>query len=222
MRSDPDSYRETMLLVVNESFEASSQNATIEEQMLKAASWSDLLFDIIPESRLMEVFRRAFREKDSTFTVNAYDLKNTWYAIQAEESAARLKAYDDDKAANPVRYCSNQTEHINDAGDVEIVLGGPNGTTVVIPCSTCRTEASYRRLAEEQAKLPKVQQRPVRSVVMEMFNNAVTGGLRVAETPLEILVRARNEVITTGGVQQTIDTLTHAIEYVRSADKRNW
>lgn len=204
-------FRDKMLLIVDDSFEMSSQKPTSAEKLTRVDVWSRALFGVVPEMRLQDAFNRAFADHDSPFAVNAYEIKSAWKTIQAEEAAARLKAYDAERAANPVRYCSNQTEHINGDGDVEIVLGGPNGTTVVIPCAACRTEASHQRLAEEQSKLPPALNRPTSSVVIEMFNNAVTGGRRVPETAIEILVRARGEVTDAAAERM----LTAAIGYLQ-------
>jgi hypothetical protein len=75
-----------MLIIAHDSFEASSYNATIEEELARAENWSGLLIDIIPVNRLNDCFKRAFRDKPNDFPVNAYDLKNAWQKIEARRS----------------------------------------------------------------------------------------------------------------------------------------
>lgn len=64
-----------MLLIVNDSFEASSQNATLAEKASRTETWARLLFNIIPESELQAAFDYAFQTHSSPFPINAYDLK---------------------------------------------------------------------------------------------------------------------------------------------------
>jgi hypothetical protein len=80
-----------MLIIAHDSFEASSHNATIEEELARAENWSGLLIDIIPVNRLNDCFKRAFRDKPNDFPVNAYDLKNAWQKIETEEAQAAAK-----------------------------------------------------------------------------------------------------------------------------------
>ncbi len=69
----------------------SAQNPTDVEKAVRAETWAENLFDIIPERRLDDVFRRAFKDHTSDFPVSAYDLKNAWQRIRDEEYRNREK-----------------------------------------------------------------------------------------------------------------------------------
>lgn len=151
-------YLEEMLLIVHDSYAVSSQPVTIEEEMAKAKDWSLLLFGIIPTSRLRNAFELAFRNHQSTYPVNGYDLKNAWAAIQ-EADAIAAKAAED--PATKMAKCSNRSEHLiervsadltRDEGLVEILLGGPGGIEVQVPCPYCRETAHAQRMAELRQK----------------------------------------------------------------------
>lgn len=74
----PEPYLETMALIVRDSFTAAGQNLPLAEVLVKAKVWSELLCRIVPESRLQECFDLAFRRHESSYPVNAYDLKRAW------------------------------------------------------------------------------------------------------------------------------------------------
>ena len=83
--NDAADFNEEMRLIVNDSFEASSQNAPMEAKEQRAKVWTELLFEIIPTLRLRDAFERAFSEHESTFPVNAYDIKAAWERIKADD-----------------------------------------------------------------------------------------------------------------------------------------
>jgi hypothetical protein len=89
--SERNHFQEKMLIIAHDSFEASSYNATIEEELARAENWSGLLIDIIPVNRLNDCFKRAFRDKPNDFPVNAYDLKNAWQKIEARRKGSKLR-----------------------------------------------------------------------------------------------------------------------------------
>jgi hypothetical protein len=67
----------------------SAQNPTDEEKAVRAETWAENLFDLIPENRLDDTFRRAFKDHTSDFPVSAYDLKNAWQKMKVEEFQSR-------------------------------------------------------------------------------------------------------------------------------------
>lgn len=220
--SNPDTYREAVLLVVIDSFEASSQNATLEEQMQRANVWTDLLIDIVPENRLQDVFRKAFRDHKSSFPINAYELKDAWDQINQQEILERNRELYRDQRENPVRYCPASWNHINEEGDIAVYLGvPPNGKEVVVPCERCRAAAFYQRYDEERARFvterpeaAEVLNKSIIDVVFDMFQEAqATNNNRPkATTAVSILIDAR----LSGGNHSI---LTNAIAYVQKMRK---
>ena len=78
-----ETYRKRVLLIVNDSLEASSQTATLPEKMSRAEVWARLLFGIIPANELQIAFDRAFAKHTTPFPVNAYDVKLAWESFDA-------------------------------------------------------------------------------------------------------------------------------------------
>lgn len=76
-------------LLVNQSYHLSSHNPTLAEKIERAEVWAEVLSGIIPESDLQECFERAFKDHESGFVVNAYDLKAAWDGIEADRAADR-------------------------------------------------------------------------------------------------------------------------------------
>lgn len=142
-----------MLRVIRKSISlANAPSLTETEYGLRAGDWCELLCEIIPEPRLMDAFMRAARDHASAFPVNAYEVKNAWANIEAEEQAAKknnLPADDLSAIAN----CSNRHNHADNE------LASPNEGLVVlydpgddsermIPCWSCRPKAYAQRQAE--------------------------------------------------------------------------
>jgi hypothetical protein len=147
-------YREAVLLVVHDSFEASSHNSTLAEEIARADVWTRLLFGLVPVDRLQQCFDRAFRDKSDTFPVNAYEVKNAWTKIQADEAARAAEAAADAAAErSKVEKCQNKPMHEVvdgvDEGLVEFVYGGVNGKSKLMPCPYCRPEGFRQASARE-------------------------------------------------------------------------
>lgn len=146
-------YISTMLIIIRKSISlANAPSLTESEHGQRSKDWAEFLFDIVPENRLMETFARAVADHTSTFPVNFYDMKSAWQQIAAEELAAKAAAIERDRQNNPVKYCDAPERHINADGDTEILLGGPGGKTVVVPCPICRPRANQARIAEEMRR----------------------------------------------------------------------
>lgn len=80
-----------MLLIVSDSFEASSQNPTMAEKASRTETWTRLLFGLIPEHELQTAFDQAFRAHASTFPVNAYEIKQSYEQIKQD----RIRSFDE-------------------------------------------------------------------------------------------------------------------------------
>ena len=197
--NDADDFNEEMRLIVNDSFEASSQNAPMEAKEQRAKVWTELLFEIIPTLRLRDAFERAFSEHESTFPVNAYDIKAAWERIKADERAARDEEIAADKALNPIKYCTEPDRHVDENGNTDVLLGGLGGTEVVVPCPICRPQAHQQRMLDLRKELAvdhPVTEKEMESKVIEMFAEA-----RVKRNPapkstdaLELIGRLMNQL----------------------------
>lgn len=120
-----------MLLIVDDSFELSSQNATFAEKAARADTWARVLFGIVPEDRLQNAFDRAFRDHDSSFPVNAYDIKTAWEKIRTEE-------YEAEKTAR-LAECPNDKYHIGETASV-VLMNPHTQEDELYPCPKCRPE----------------------------------------------------------------------------------
>lgn len=151
--TEREDFEDRILTAVHDSFGASSQDPTLEQIMARTAIWSRLLFGIVPAERFQHTFDRAFRDKPTNFPVDAYDLKNAWQRIEAEEKAAEVKRLNDQKTENAIANCSNRVNHVDDdrakAGEGLVELYDPiDDTTQVVPCWGCRPRAYEIRTAE--------------------------------------------------------------------------
>jgi hypothetical protein len=202
-----EEYQDRILPVVHDSFELSSADPPIAKLMSRAETWSRLLHNVVPVERVQEAFDRAFADHSSEFPVNAYEIKAAWDKIRGEESAARAKK------RGEIQSCDLAYNHINEHGDVEIVLGGPNGKTVIIPCAECRTEHSYRRLAEEKQKFleenPNFEPLPIidESNVLEFVSQIAKTERRKPRTAIGLINQARLD----GGDQDILDRIRNRI-----------
>lgn len=212
------------MLIVHDAFELSSQNATLEEEMTRAKVWSDTLFGVVPANKLRAAFDHAFRTHDSTFPINAYEIKAAWENLSVMEAELRRVRYVKDAAINPVKYCESKHDHLDEDGNVELLLGGPGGKTVTVPCADCRTNAHLQRVAEEKAKYQAEFGKPLRSAedtVIDMFaarqrkvQDDDIVGAAMRRLGVEIMDE-RNEY-ERGKMQVTWQKLVRIAEYVRA------
>jgi hypothetical protein len=85
-------YLAVVMRIVRYSLELANQ-PPLEDDALdeRAAIWAETVFGIIPENRLITAFRRATADHNSTFPMNAYDLKNAFDRISAEEGRISVR-----------------------------------------------------------------------------------------------------------------------------------
>lgn len=235
-----EKFRKRVLLIVHDSFEASSQNATFEEEMTRAKVWSDLLFEIVPENRLNDAFRRAFRDHDSSFPVNAYEIKAAWEAIEREEATSAAEAEKKHVSENAIEYCPNKRNHVLDAdtgedhGMVEYADPDDRSKGVLRPCFDCRKSAFEASVARHiQAKQDSAPRDTSRSKPEEMsaairriVKPVTDDRYRAPETAEEIVVRAYNEAKADWSTApesakpeklRACQLLIHALDHIREA-----
>lgn len=200
MQSKTEQFRDKMLLIVHSSFEASSQNPTIEEEMLRAATWTDLLVDIIPPERLQDSFKKAFAEHDTAFPINAYEIKLAWESIEKIEAEQERQYQQQLRKENAVLNCKDKRMHLknvmqdpktqDDIGMVEYVDWFDKSKFVIMPCATCRPSAHEQARSRHIEKnggndLPPLPGNVI-DMVVKMANHFVP-----PESAEEIIKRAR-------------------------------
>lgn len=129
-----EEYRDAVLLIVEDSFQLSSQNSTLAERLARTDVWARVLIDIVPEARLQDSFDRAFREHNSSFSINAYDIKIAWEKIKTEENEAKIKTQ--------AVECPGEKYHVNlDKDNFLVILMNPHTQLdELYPCPKCRME----------------------------------------------------------------------------------
>lgn len=143
-----DSYLEEMLLIVADSFALSSQNATLPEKMARATAWARVLREVVPEDRLQDAFDAAFRNHDSSFAVNAYEIKSAWVDLATAEQAERERIEAEERSVNRVAYCPNRKNHSTEDGTMLVCNPFNFNEEIELPCGYCRPQAF-----EEQRQL---------------------------------------------------------------------
>ena len=134
-KQDESEFLEAMYLVVDDSFELSSQNATDAEKTVRAEAWARVLFGVIPENRLPDAFDRAFQLHDSSFPVNAYEIKLAWEKIKSEEYEAKIK--------NQIVECPGAKYHRGEStvnGFYVVLMNPHTQKDELYPCPKCRME----------------------------------------------------------------------------------
>lgn len=125
-----------MYLIVDDSFDASSQNATIPEKMKRTKTWARLLFGIVPEEFLQESFDIAFDLHRSEFPVNAYEIKNA-YLNHILPRIHKEKA--DAVAKDSVLSCKGKRNHL-EGKQLPVVKVNlhDHPEDSIAPCPDCR------------------------------------------------------------------------------------
>jgi hypothetical protein len=117
---------------------ANAPMLTEPELLVRARDWSEALHGIVPMEALNAAMSRAFENHNSTFPVNAYDLKIAYGELMLESAMideTRTLTTDD-----RVDRCLNKYRHLPDRfGEIEIYLPAQD-KEVVLPCGYCRTE----------------------------------------------------------------------------------
>lgn len=100
-------YTQALLLLVQKSrLLANSPPATEQEALIQAATWAEILFEIVPLDRLDDVYRRAARDHDSAFPLGHGALITAWKKIKAEDARIRqLDAMGSTLTANTAADC---------------------------------------------------------------------------------------------------------------------
>lgn len=144
--SDESNYELAMLEVVADAFDLSSNvSVTAAEKMRVAKTWSRILFEIIPEERLMDTFEFAFQNHQTSFPVNAYDMKTAWNELQEIERAQIIENAQQSREQNPSEFCPRRHEHLPGfiEARVKIVNFYNTAEEIEVPCKDCREKAYF-------------------------------------------------------------------------------
>lgn len=111
---------------------------TSPELLVRARDWSEVLFDVVPIHALEPAVRKAFADHDSSFPLNAYELKTAYHGIKDEiritEDARTLTT--DER----VDRCSNRANHLPNAFGTIAFYIPDRDQEYFIPCGICRKE----------------------------------------------------------------------------------
>lgn len=181
-------FEEAMFPIVEDSFQLSSQNATLEEIAARTKTWARALFGVIPEFRLQDAFDAAFQVHDSTFPVSAYEIKLEWQKIEIRERAETQARRIEFEKENPKLACPDRARHKNDDGDVEICSPVNWNEEILLPCKTCQPKAYEAERARFIAKSGQPEQK-----ITDAMSGAKPKFVNL-KNPMEILTRAKNEL----------------------------
>ncbi len=153
-------YLARTIKVIQKSINLSNSPALTEKEIsIRAEDWLDALHALVPSDRLMDAFDRAVQDHQSSFPVNAYEVKNAWSAIELEEAAEQKITREREISENAVANCPMKDKHVvepvfGDEGMVEMQEGFDPGSVHLIPCFACRPKAfaqAQARRIEERA-----------------------------------------------------------------------
>jgi hypothetical protein len=164
-----------MLLIVADCFNASSQMATTAEKKAAALTWTRILSDVIPQNRLFDVLNFAFKKHTSSFPINAYDLKNRWTDLEAEELAERKKAEAEERSLNRVLHCGDLKSHKSETEAMQEYFIHAKGEYVWLPCATCRYDAHWQRVKDIKNSLTTEKSNEQILIETEEFKNFQSG-----------------------------------------------
>lgn len=164
-------------------------------------TWARMLIDIIPEERLPDAFKVAFRLNPSSHAVNAYDLKRAWEIIADAEEKERRKL----EAKKP-KPCANVKYHIFGTEKAPVVYADPlnTGTDSIVPCPVCRAVEyqNWRKhnnalYGEHQPKTVLVKPEQSTPGQLERSSNLILDAIKEKLTPEQIaaLVAEHNRLV---------------------------
>lgn len=117
---------------------------TEPELLVRARDWSEALYGIVPMEALNASMKRAFETHNSTFPLNAYDIKIAYTYLKThsmELDEARPLTTDE-----RVERCPNKANHLPDRfGEIEYYV--PGKIDAIVPCGACRVEEFHAEKA---------------------------------------------------------------------------
>lgn len=132
-----------MMRIVRRTLELANLPPLSDEMLEERAKvWAETLFEVVPEKRLGDAFKKAVADHNTTFAVSAYDMKIAFQKISTDENAAYLRAREKDLAdLDRMNLTANYPECENclNTGWKWIKQSEPSGRIHlgVIRCETC-------------------------------------------------------------------------------------
>lgn len=134
-----------MFLIVTDSYDLAGHMPTDAEKMSRAEAWARHLFGLIPEQMLQKSFDRAFRKHSGSYQVTAYDLKDAYEEINAEQ--VTLKSQMPQTGHERQVYCYNYANHLKGKPEILIMIPDVTDGDVIVPCGGCRPEEYWETRA---------------------------------------------------------------------------
>ena len=185
-------FQDKILLIVNDSFELSSQDVSMEKKVARAALWSRVLFDCVPSRDLQASFDRAFALHTTPFPVNAYEIKAAYELIRAEHEQAAKEAAKQDRTTNAPKYCKEKSMHVNESGDIAVADPMDRSKDLILPCPVCRPKAN-EEARKRHAEGCGVKYDPTAKELIDSIP-VRPSHLAIPESASEIIAKARDEV----------------------------
>lgn len=117
---------------------ANAPMLTGSELLVRARDWSEALWGIVPAEALSQSVSRAFENHQSSFPLNAYEVKLAYTELQSQAAiVAESRTLSTDEM---VEKCTNKDNHVEGHfGMIELYL--PDGNiAALVPCGRCRAE----------------------------------------------------------------------------------
>lgn len=136
--------------------------------------WYQELSEVIALEDLAPAYKAAKAQHRSSFLITGFDILKAFHELRDERAKKAAELQEAERKENPVKFCQYKKTHINDFGDVEEVIGGPDGIDVILPCPYCRKNAYQIRYAEEKAKYAAQfgqQPKDTTAIVMQLFTD---------------------------------------------------
>ena len=128
-----ESYLKKVVLIVDDSYDLSSQKTSADQKVAKAKSWADTFYGIIPEDQLHNAFKAALRVHLNSLPVNGYEILKAWSTLEQE-----IRKEDYTQPDEQISKCREWKNHIDNFGNCRYVDPSDFSREIVVPCFTCR------------------------------------------------------------------------------------
>lgn len=81
-------YLAALIRIITKAISLANAPALTENELaMRARDWSEVLFDVVPQERLLDAFKRAAQDHGTSFPISMHDVRIAYGKIDAEEKA---------------------------------------------------------------------------------------------------------------------------------------